>query len=102
MKYSTVYMLSDSEVHCNENPIYVFLFCELRGLGPVHVSVSDLYIPRIGPHISWSRIGRSIVKYINHSQTHEFENWDCGRAIPFLGIFVSNCRYWFFTIYILY
>jgi hypothetical protein len=36
-------------VHCNENPIYVFLFWELRGLSP-NVSVSDLYILRIGPH----------------------------------------------------
>jgi len=38
-------------LHCNENPIYVFL---LLGLSPnfhIHVSVSDLYIPRIGPHI---------------------------------------------------
>jgi hypothetical protein len=50
--------------HCNENPIYVFLFWELRGLGPnfhIHVSVSDLYIPQIDPHISCSRIGRSVV-----------------------------------------
>jgi hypothetical protein len=40
--------------HCNENPIYVFPFWELRGLSAnihIHVSVSDLYIPRIGPHI---------------------------------------------------
>jgi hypothetical protein len=40
--------------HCNENPIYVFLFWELHGLSPnfhIHVSVSDLYIPGIGPHI---------------------------------------------------
>jgi hypothetical protein len=40
--------------HCNENPIYVFLFLELRGLSPnfhIHVCVSDLYIPRLGPHI---------------------------------------------------
>jgi hypothetical protein len=29
-------------------------------------------------------------EYINRSQTHECGNWDCGRAIPFLGIFVSN------------
>jgi hypothetical protein len=37
--------------HCNENSIYVFLFWELRGLSPnfhIHVSVSDLYFPRIG------------------------------------------------------
>ncbi len=41
--------------HCKENPIYVFIFWELRGLSPnfhIHVSVSDLYIPRISPHIS--------------------------------------------------
>jgi len=42
-------------MHCKENPIYAFLFWELRGLSPnfhIHVSMSDLYIPRIGPHIS--------------------------------------------------
>ncbi len=33
------------------------------------------------------------------SQTHECGNWDCGRAIPFLGIVVSNFRYWFFAVY---
>ncbi len=40
-------------VHCNENPIYVFPEKELCGLSPnFHIlSVSDLYIPRIGPHI---------------------------------------------------
>jgi hypothetical protein len=41
-------------VHCNENPFYVFIFWELRGLSPnfhIHVSVSDLYIPKVGPHI---------------------------------------------------
>ncbi len=37
-------------------------------------------------------------EYINCSQTHECGNWDCGRAIPFLGIFVSNFRYWFFAV----
>jgi hypothetical protein len=29
----------------------------------------------------------------NRSQTHECGNWDGGRAIPFLGIFVSNFLY---------
>ncbi len=40
--------------HCKEIPIYVFLEKELRGLSPnfyIHVSVSDLYIPTIGPPI---------------------------------------------------
>jgi len=31
------------------------------------------------------------------SQTHECGNWDCGLAVSFLGIFVSNFRYWFFA-----
>ncbi len=37
---------------------------ELHGHSPIfyiHVPVSDLYIPRIGPHISCSRIGRQKV-----------------------------------------
>ncbi len=41
-------------VHCNENPIYVFPEMELRGLSRtlhIQVSVTDLYIPKIGPHI---------------------------------------------------
>jgi hypothetical protein len=81
---------SSPNPHGNENPIYVFLIWELNGLSPnfhIHVSVSYLYIPRIGPHISCNRIGRLIVG-IYHSQTHECGNWECGRAIPFLGIFV--------------
>ncbi len=31
--------------------------------------------------------------YINRSQKQECRNWDCGRAVPFLGIFVLN--YWY-------
>ncbi len=41
--------VDSTQVHCNENPIYVFPEKELRGLRPIfhiHVSVSDLYIPR--------------------------------------------------------
>jgi hypothetical protein len=41
-------------LHCDENPVYVFPEKELRGLSPnfqIHVAVSDLYNPRIGPHI---------------------------------------------------
>ncbi len=56
-------------LHCNKNnPIYVFRFCELRHFSPnfnIHVSVGNLYIPRIGPHISCSRMGRSIVGIYN-------------------------------------
>ncbi len=67
---------------------------KLRGVVPnfhIHVSVSDLYIPTIGPPIllaadqSW--------EFINRSQIHEYRNWERGRAVSFLGIFVSNFRY---------
>ncbi len=40
--------------HCTKNRIYVFPKKELRGLSAnsyIHVSVRDLYIPRIGPRI---------------------------------------------------
>jgi hypothetical protein len=55
-------------MHCNGNSVYIFLFWELHGLSPnfhIHVSVSDLYIPRISPHISSSRKGRPIVEIYN-------------------------------------
>jgi hypothetical protein len=41
-------------MHCYENPIYVLPEKELSGLSPnfhILVSVSNLYIPWIGPHI---------------------------------------------------
>jgi hypothetical protein len=46
--------LTLSLLHCKDNPIYVFHEKRPRGHSPnfhIHVSVSDLYIPRIGPHI---------------------------------------------------
>jgi hypothetical protein len=47
--------------HCKENPIFIFLSWELRGLSTnfhIHVSVSDLYIPRIGPHYFPAAVGQ--------------------------------------------
>jgi hypothetical protein len=55
-------------LHCNGNSVYIFLFWELRSLSSnfqIHMSVSDLYIPRIGPHISSNRKGRPIVEIYN-------------------------------------
>ncbi len=49
-----LFLWSDPFPHSKENHIYVFLFWQLRGLIPnfhIHVSVSDLLISRIGPHI---------------------------------------------------
>jgi hypothetical protein len=74
-----------------------------RGLSPnfhIHVPVGDLYIATIGPPIflaaeyadrSW--------EYINRTEKHECRKWDCGRAVPFLRIYVSNFRYSFFAVF---
>jgi hypothetical protein len=52
--------------NCTENQVYVFPEKEMRGLSPssyIHVSVSDLYIPRIGPIIfGCSKIDRPILE----------------------------------------
>jgi hypothetical protein len=45
---------SQPELHCTENPTYVFPEMKLQGRIPnsyIQVSVRDLYIPRIGLHI---------------------------------------------------
>jgi hypothetical protein len=55
-------------MHCNVNPIFLFLFWELSGLSPNfhrHVSVSDVYIPRFGTHFR---------EYINGNQTFILES----------------------------
>jgi hypothetical protein len=64
-------------LHCNENPIYVFLFWDSPNFH-IRVSVSNLYIPRIGPHTVFpcSRIGRLTWKYINLSQIYECRIWE--------------------------
>ncbi len=38
-------------------------------------------------------------KYINRTQKHECRNWDCGRPVPILGIYVSNYRNSFFAVH---
>jgi hypothetical protein len=66
-----------------------------------HVSVSDLYSPRIGPHISSSRIGRPIVEiYINRSQAHECA--EIGTETPiflFWEYLFRNFRYFVFAVH---
>jgi hypothetical protein len=57
------------DIHCNENPIYVFLFWELHGLSPnfhIHVSLTYLYIPRIGQHTYFLQQNRQI----DHGDVH--------------------------------
>ncbi len=39
-------------------------------------------------------------EYINCSEIHECRNWERGRAVSFLGIFVSNFRYSVFAVYL--
>jgi hypothetical protein len=68
LPHTSIHYTALNTMHCNGNSAYIFLFWELRGLSPnfhIHVSVSNLYIPRIGPHIFSSRKGRPIVEIYN-------------------------------------
>jgi len=58
-----------------------------------------VYIPRQVQLLSCSRLGRPIMGIYKRSQKHECRNCDWGRAIPFLGIFVSNFRYCIFAVW---
>ncbi len=90
-------------IHCSENPIYAFLFWKLHGAQSqfLHSCVCEQFIHSQDWCTYFMQQNRLIdcVGYINRSQTHEYRNWDCCRAIPFLGIFVSNFQYWFFAVY---
>jgi hypothetical protein len=53
----------------------------------IHVSVSDLYIPKIDLPILLQEIcGPILGIYKSLTETHECGNWDCCRAIPKEGI----------------
>ncbi len=56
--------------------------------------------PTIGPPIFLQQnIGRQIVGIYNRTHKLECWNWDCGHAVPFLGIYFSNFRYSIFSVY---
>ncbi len=80
----------------------ILFFWELRGLSPnfhIHVSVTDLYIPRIGPHISCSRMGRSMVviyKLLTDTWMWKLGLWPSN---SFSGNICFEFRYWFFAVY---
>ncbi len=79
-------------MHRNENPNVCIPFL---GVAWASVPISNI-------HVSVSNGNMGIWECTNPSQTHECGNWDCGRAIPFLGIFVSNFRFCFFAVCPLY
>jgi len=100
-QYSVHTSMCSSDPHCKANPNYVFLFWVLRCLSPnshIHMSVSDLYIPRISTHISCSIMGWSIVG-IYKSLTNTWM-WNMGlwKSNSFSENIASNFWYWFFAV----
>jgi hypothetical protein len=87
-------------LHRNFN-LCIFPEKELHGLSPnfpIHVSMRNLYIPTFGPPIVLQQNRQTDQGYINRSQKHECRNRDCSRAVPFLGLFVSNFLYCVFAV----
>ncbi len=81
------------QVHCTENSKQIFQEMKLRGLVSnfyIHVSVSDLYIPTIGPQTQYRKIGGPVM-WIYKLITDKWMQ-KRGHAVSFLGIFVSNFR----------
>jgi hypothetical protein len=70
-------------MNCKEDSNYIIPEIKLRGLVPnfhIHTSVSDLYIPGIGPppptYVAAAKYADQACKYINCSQIYECRNWD--------------------------
>ncbi len=93
--------------NCKEDPIFAFPEIKLHGawvpistfmyLWAIYIHYST---PTIGPPtvFFWSRIGRLILGIHKFSQKHECGNWERGRAVSFLGIFVSIFWYSVFAV----
>ncbi len=69
-------------LHCKHDPIYVFPEMKLRAASFPISTFMDLCAIYIFPRI------------------HECGNWKRGRAVSFLGIFVSNFRYSVFAVWL--
>ncbi len=96
-------VLGPTPLISNENPIHIHSCISLRGLKKSqfpHLCVCERfkYSQDRSAYFLQQNKQNDRSEYINRSQTHECGICDCGRAIPFLRIFVSNFRYWFFAV----
>jgi hypothetical protein len=92
-------------MHCNENPIYrmhsFFGNCAASLPISTFICVCErfIYSQDRSTYFPAAEKADPSWEFINRSQTHECGNWDCGRASPFLGIFVSVFRFCFFAVW---
>ncbi len=72
--------------HFTENSKRIFPEMKLRGLSPncyIHVSVSDLYIPRLVCLFCCRKLVEQSWECINRSEKYECGNWNWSRAVLF-------------------
>ncbi len=85
------------QLHYTENSKQIFLEMKLYGLVPnfyIHMCERFVYShDRSANAIQQNRQTDRGNIHINCSQIHECRNWKRGRAVSFMGIFVSNFRY---------
>jgi hypothetical protein len=85
-------------MHCPENLKQIFPKMKRRGHVPnfyIHVFVRELYIysHHRSAYLLYCVCGPIVgILNVNRSQINECRNWERGRAISILGIFVSNFR----------
>ncbi len=104
-QFSSLYTSYDI-LHCKEIRIHEFPEKELRCLSPyfhIHgVSERSIYSYVRPTYFHAAKIGRPIRGVCKSLTKHECRNWDSSRAIPLLGILVSNFRYCAFAVCLMF
>ncbi len=89
----------------NSTTTYIsfFLFCFFQPITYVVNCLNNfykIYISLLLKNLIHVCVADRLWEYVNRSQIHECRNWKRGRAVSFMGIFVSNFWYSALAVYI--